>query len=59
MPYEIITNESEKKRLKETIMDIAKEYCDMIDCISDSLPVGLDFEIIRNGFKVKIDAGEI
>lgn len=46
--------ENEKQRIKQAVMEEAKNFCDMIDCVDE--PPALVYEVNKNGVKVKIEA---
>ena len=48
--------DSSKDQLKEKVMEAAKDYCDMIDCLDDDIHIGLIFDVERGHCKIKIDA---
>ena len=55
MPKMEIYN-SRKIELKKRVMEAAKDYCDMIDCLDDDFSIGLIFDIKKGHCKIKIDA---
>jgi len=46
--------QNDKERLKVAVMDEAKTFCEMIDCIDE--PIGLDSTTTSCGIKVRIEA---
>ena len=44
----------DKERIKEAIMEEAKNFCDMIDCVDN--PPALDYTVVTYGVKIKITA---
>jgi hypothetical protein len=46
--------ESDKERIKEAVMEEAKNFCDMIDCVDE--PPALDYSVNKYGVKITITA---
>ncbi len=46
--------ENDKERIKQAVMEEAKNFCDMIDCVDE--PPGLDYSVNKYGVNVVIKA---
>ena len=44
----------DKERIKEAVMEEAKNFCKMIDCADE--PPALEYNVNKYGVKVKIEA---
>lgn len=47
--------ESEKDQIKAAVMEEAKSFCEMLDFV-DAGQIGLAYDVVRYGVKVKIEA---
>lgn len=51
---ETIIFENQKEQIKAAIMEEAKNFCDMIDCVDE--PPGLKYQVSKFGVNVTIEA---
>jgi len=45
---------NDKERIKKAIMEEAKNFCDMIDCVDE--PPTLEYAVTKYGVKVRLEA---